>query len=167
MTGAVQTFSDPLLYQKVFHATDVELLPTARGEFSAKLTQIRLNKIWMRVPRVTPAPYSALSKIKAITAEADRLQNMSPPPAKPIGSFMRSSRHWVIQSIGRSARSTHSRAWRRAKLSAACSTIPYPPNLAAPDRRSPALLRCPRLHRNAENVQPDALMQQTSRYSPR
>ena len=49
--------SDPLLYQKVFHAADVELSPTARGEFSARLTQIRLNKIWMQradetLPRV-------------------------------------------------------------------------------------------------------------------
>ena len=57
ISGAVQIFSDPLLYQKVFHAADVELLPTARGEFSARLTQIRLDKIWMQradesLPRV-------------------------------------------------------------------------------------------------------------------
>jgi hypothetical protein len=65
ISGAVQHFFDPLLYQKVFHAADVELLPTARGKFNARLTQIRLNKIWMqradeslpRVLRGTVSPF--------------------------------------------------------------------------------------------------------------
>jgi hypothetical protein len=36
----VFSFTDPFPYQTAIRATDVELYPTTRGEFSAELTQI-------------------------------------------------------------------------------------------------------------------------------
>lgn len=45
--GSVRSFSDPLSYQHALQGGEFEFLPTTRGTFSARLTQIRLNKIWM------------------------------------------------------------------------------------------------------------------------
>ena len=75
ISAAVQIFSDPLLYQKAFHAADVELLPTARGEFSARMTQIRLNKIWMQradegLPRVLLGTVSSTRAIFGFLTDA-------------------------------------------------------------------------------------------------
>ena len=44
----VLSFSDPFLYQSSIRAADVELYPTARGEFRAELTQINLHQLWMQ-----------------------------------------------------------------------------------------------------------------------
>ena len=44
----VFAFSDPFPYQAAIRAADVELFPTARGEFRAELTQINLNQLWMQ-----------------------------------------------------------------------------------------------------------------------
>jgi AraC-like DNA-binding protein len=44
----VLSFTDPFPYQTTIRAADVELFPTARGEFRAELTQINLNQIWMQ-----------------------------------------------------------------------------------------------------------------------
>ncbi len=44
----VLSFTDPFPYQAAIRAADVELLPTARGEFRAELTQINLNQLWMQ-----------------------------------------------------------------------------------------------------------------------
>jgi AraC-like DNA-binding protein len=44
----VFSFTDPFPYQTAIRATDVELYPTTRGEFSAELTQINLNQLWMQ-----------------------------------------------------------------------------------------------------------------------
>jgi len=44
----VLSFTDPFPYQTAIRATDVELYPTARGEFRAELTQINLNQLWMQ-----------------------------------------------------------------------------------------------------------------------
>lgn len=79
ISGAVQKFSDPLLYQKVFHAADVELLPTARGKFSAELTQIRLNKIWMQradesLPRVLRGTVSSERAVFGFLTDAAQSQ---------------------------------------------------------------------------------------------
>jgi len=41
-------FTDPSPYQSAIRAADVELYPTARGEFRAELTQIDLNRLWMQ-----------------------------------------------------------------------------------------------------------------------
>jgi AraC-like DNA-binding protein len=44
----VLSFTDPFPYQAAIRAADVELFPTARGEFRAELTQINLNQLWMQ-----------------------------------------------------------------------------------------------------------------------
>jgi hypothetical protein len=42
------TFTDPFPYQAAIRAADWEILPTAKGEFRAELTQINLNQLWMQ-----------------------------------------------------------------------------------------------------------------------
>ena len=44
----VVSFTDPFPYQAAIRAADIELYPTARGQFHAELTQITLNKLWMQ-----------------------------------------------------------------------------------------------------------------------
>jgi hypothetical protein len=44
----VLSFTDPFPYQSAIRATDIELYPTTRGEFSAELTQINLHQLWMQ-----------------------------------------------------------------------------------------------------------------------
>jgi hypothetical protein len=59
----VLSFSDPFQYQSSIRAADVELYPTARGEFRAELTQINLHQLWMqRFQERLPQVYA--SKIK-------------------------------------------------------------------------------------------------------
>ena len=41
-------FTDPFPYQKALRISDVELFPTAKGEFRAELMQINLSKLWMQ-----------------------------------------------------------------------------------------------------------------------
>jgi hypothetical protein len=42
------TFSDPLPYQAALRISDLDILPTARGAFSAQLRQINFDKLWMQ-----------------------------------------------------------------------------------------------------------------------
>jgi hypothetical protein len=42
----VFSFDDPSVCQAIF-PSDVELFPTAKGNFHAEVTQIRMNEIWM------------------------------------------------------------------------------------------------------------------------
>ena len=44
----VFSFTDPLPYQAAIRAADLDLFPTAKGEFRAELTKISLNKLWMQ-----------------------------------------------------------------------------------------------------------------------
>jgi len=44
----VVSFTDPFPYQAAIRAADIELYPTARGQFHAELTQINLSKLWMQ-----------------------------------------------------------------------------------------------------------------------
>jgi hypothetical protein len=48
----VLSFADPFPYQAVIRAADLELYPTAKGEFRAELTKICLNKLWMQHAKV-------------------------------------------------------------------------------------------------------------------
>ena len=53
----VLSFTDPFAYQSAFRSVDVELFPTAKGEFRAELTQVSLSKLWVHgahedLPRV-------------------------------------------------------------------------------------------------------------------
>lgn len=45
----VLTFTDPLSYQSAFRSVEVELFPIAKGKFSAELTQVSMNKLWVHV----------------------------------------------------------------------------------------------------------------------
>lgn len=56
-SATVRHFADPLPYQHALQAAEIEISPTARGQFDAKLVQVRLDRIWMqrseeRLPRV-------------------------------------------------------------------------------------------------------------------
>ena len=44
----ILSFADPFPYQAAIRAADLELLPTAKGEFRAELTKICLKKLWMQ-----------------------------------------------------------------------------------------------------------------------
>jgi AraC-like DNA-binding protein len=53
----VLRFTDPFPYQSAFRSADVELFPTAKGEFRAELTQTSIGKLWIHgahenLPRV-------------------------------------------------------------------------------------------------------------------
>jgi AraC-like DNA-binding protein len=55
--GRVLTFDDPFPYQAAFRAADMEVFPTAKGEFRAEVTQVVLNQLWMtrfheKLPRI-------------------------------------------------------------------------------------------------------------------
>jgi AraC-like DNA-binding protein len=59
----VLSFTDPFQYQSSIRAADVELYPTAKGQFRAELTQINLHQLWMqRFHEKLPQVYA--SKIK-------------------------------------------------------------------------------------------------------
>jgi AraC-like DNA-binding protein len=49
----VFSFSDPLECQSVIWSADCELLPTAKGNFRAELTQVGMNSLWMHRIRVS------------------------------------------------------------------------------------------------------------------
>jgi AraC-like DNA-binding protein len=53
----VLNFADPLSYLSAFRSVEGELFPIARGKFSAELTQVSMNKLWIHrahedLPRV-------------------------------------------------------------------------------------------------------------------
>jgi AraC-like DNA-binding protein len=53
----VVCFTDPFSYQSAFRSGEVELFPTVKGKFSAELTQVSMNKLWVHdahedLPRV-------------------------------------------------------------------------------------------------------------------
>ena len=41
-------FSDPLSFQAAISTADLELLPTARGQFRAELTKVCMNQLWVQ-----------------------------------------------------------------------------------------------------------------------
>jgi AraC-like DNA-binding protein len=53
----VLTFADPFQYTEAVRAADMQIFPTAKGEFRAELTQVTMNELWMQrfdenLPRV-------------------------------------------------------------------------------------------------------------------
>jgi AraC-like DNA-binding protein len=42
------TFTDPFLCQLAIQGSDTDLLPTAKGDFDAEITQVRMNRLWMQ-----------------------------------------------------------------------------------------------------------------------
>ena len=56
-SSKVLEFTDPFVYQSAFRSVEVELFPTAKGEFHAELTQVSMGKLWLHaahedLPRV-------------------------------------------------------------------------------------------------------------------
>jgi AraC-like DNA-binding protein len=47
-SSEILSFKDPFPYQAGIRAADLELFPTAKGEFHGKLTKICLNRLWMQ-----------------------------------------------------------------------------------------------------------------------
>jgi AraC-like DNA-binding protein len=47
-SSTVLNFTDPFPYQRALRISDVELLPTVKGEFRAELMQINLDRLWMQ-----------------------------------------------------------------------------------------------------------------------
>jgi len=45
----VVSFNDPFSYQSAFRSVEVELFPTVKGKFSAELTQVSMNKLWVHI----------------------------------------------------------------------------------------------------------------------
>src|SRR5882762_11160156 len=45
----VVSFTDPFSYQSAFRSVEVELFPIVKGKFSAELTQVSMNKLWVHV----------------------------------------------------------------------------------------------------------------------
>jgi AraC-like DNA-binding protein len=59
------TFSDPLPYQAALRISDVDILPTTKGKFSAELTQINLDRLWMQRGREN-LPHVVVGTVKPI-----------------------------------------------------------------------------------------------------
>jgi AraC-like DNA-binding protein len=62
----VYSFDDPSTCQAVFPSADVELFPTAKGNFHAEVTQVGMNRIWMH--RI----YISLPEINTVAAKPGR-----------------------------------------------------------------------------------------------
>jgi AraC-like DNA-binding protein len=99
----VLSFTDPFPYQAAIRAADVELFPTARGEFRAELTQINLHQLWMqRFHEKLPQVYA--SKIKPgrrvigfLTGEQPAMQHcgMDLSPCDIVISNYDVMHHWT------------------------------------------------------------------------
>jgi AraC-like DNA-binding protein len=66
--SAVLNFTDPYEYRKSIHAADLRVYVAARGTFEAKLTRIKLDRLWMQRAHVSlPAvTHSAVGKDRSM-----------------------------------------------------------------------------------------------------
>jgi AraC-like DNA-binding protein len=62
----VLKFTDPLPCQAAIQASDVEILPTTRGDFQAEITQIGMNCLWMQRFHVS------LPQVSTVASRPDR-----------------------------------------------------------------------------------------------
>jgi AraC-like DNA-binding protein len=81
----VLSFTDPFPYQAAIRAADVELYPTTRGEFRAKLTQINLHQLWMQ---------RFHEKLPQVQASKVR-------PGRRVIGFLTNAHQPTLQSCGR------------------------------------------------------------------
>lgn len=77
-------FTDPFSYQSAFQSVEVELFPTVKGKFSAELTQVSMNKLWVHVA------HEALPRVYIGTVKPDRaaigfLTRMNQPAMQHCG----------------------------------------------------------------------------------
>jgi AraC-like DNA-binding protein len=62
----VLRFTDPLSCQAAVQASDVEILPTTRGDFHVEITQIGMNRLWMQRFQVS------LPQVNTVASKPDR-----------------------------------------------------------------------------------------------
>lgn len=70
------TFTDPFPYQAAVRASDLQVLPTARGEFYSELTQVVMNQLWMqrfyqRLPQVDVGTMMPDRRVVGFLADAE------------------------------------------------------------------------------------------------
>ncbi len=80
----VLSFTDPFSYQANIRAADLEIIPTARGEFRAELTQVCLNQISMQrarenLPRICTGAVTPHRRVVGFLTRANQ------PPQKHNG----------------------------------------------------------------------------------
>ena len=80
----VLSFKDPYSYQANIRAADLEIIPTARGEFRAELTQVCLNQLSMQrahenLPRICVGKVTPYRKVVGFLTDANQ------PPQKHNG----------------------------------------------------------------------------------
>jgi AraC-like DNA-binding protein len=75
-SSQVLTFTDPVAYQSAIRAADIEVFPTAKGEFHAELTQVSLDRLWIQ------RAHERLPRVYVGSVNADR---------KPIGFLTRAN----------------------------------------------------------------------------
>ena len=80
----VLSFAEPFSYQTAIRGAELEVIPTARGEFRSELTQICLDQVWMQRAREN------LPRIYTGTTTRDRrvigfLTDKNHPPIKHCG----------------------------------------------------------------------------------
>jgi len=68
LLSKVSAFTDPIEYQTAIRAADVTVVPTARGDFRAKLTRIDFHRLWMqRFAECAPViKYSAIHRQRSV-----------------------------------------------------------------------------------------------------
>jgi AraC-like DNA-binding protein len=76
-SSRVVTFSDPVPYQLAIRAADIEVFPTAKGQFYAELTQVSLDRLWLQrahehLPRVYVGSVSADRRPIGFLTKADQ-----------------------------------------------------------------------------------------------
>lgn len=148
------------------------LLVAPSDEFAAGIRDLnRRSRIWALLTCLLFIPAAWIfgtrmsETIGAITAEADRLQTMAPPPERAIGSFI-----GELDSLGQTIHKSQRAIWSfsrlapreivRGVLDNSIST-----ELGGTRQEITALFTDVRSFTTiAENADPDALMHQTSRY---
>jgi AraC-like DNA-binding protein len=114
-SSCVLTFTDPHPYQAAIRAAELEILPTAKGNFRAELTRIDLHRLWMQRgresrPRVFHGAVSPDRAVIGFLAEMDqpavRHCGMDVSPGEIIvdhwGSMHRRTEapcHWASMSL--------------------------------------------------------------------
>jgi len=80
----VVSFTDPFSYQSAFRSVEVELFPIVKGKFSAELTQVSMNKLWVHVAH-EDLPRVYIGAVKPHRAAIGFLTRMNQPAMQHCG----------------------------------------------------------------------------------
>ena len=80
----VVSFTDPLSYQSAFRPVEVELFPTVKGKFSAELTQVSMNKLWVHIAH-EDLPRVYFGTVKPCRVAIGFLTRADQPPMQHCG----------------------------------------------------------------------------------